>query len=272
MPTLSFFRRTAPAVGAILLASCATMPAWAQADAPVDALIYSTMPSTRAHSPLMAMDGDPKTYFQTVYGMSDSDDVRFILSRPTVVSNVTIVTGDDKEQDAVTNGFVETSPDGVKFTKAANFDAKGVAQVTGLTAPLKAFRIKINPGRSASTLIIREVTVTAATPVTRALYGPGRGLARPVAGAQSGLARAESLVGTGRAQNGKLLGRMRRVVVFAQFHLAQRSQRDLQNRPRRDWRRGGGRRRDHRQHRLDGRASRRYRPHGSRDVARYPGV
>src|SRR5579871_5464196 len=60
----------------------------------VEALIYSTMPSTAAHRPEMALDGDPNTYFKTVYGMGDGDDFLILLSRPIPLQSVHIITGD----------------------------------------------------------------------------------------------------------------------------------------------------------------------------------
>ena len=167
----------------VLLAPCAR-PAVAQpvaatrptiADTPTDALIYSTMPSTRAHSPKMAMDGDPSTYFQTVYGMSSTDDVRVILTRTVAVQSIRIVTGDEQNQNIATDAMLEISPDGVRFSRVADFAADGTVMADLKGANVRAFRIKLKPNRRASTLIVREITVNAATPVTHAQYGPGRG-------------------------------------------------------------------------------------------------
>ncbi len=73
---------------------------------PVEALVYSTMPSTNAHCPEMALDGDANTYFQTVYGMDDGDDFEVILSRAIPVSSLQVVTGDAAGQDRLTGGVL----------------------------------------------------------------------------------------------------------------------------------------------------------------------
>ena len=164
---------TALAVGAAF--GGMSRPARAQA-APktVEALVYSTMPSTFAHRPEMLMDRDPKTYFKTVYGMGDGDDVLILLSEAIPVSSIRIVTGDDEEQDLLTDGFVDTSADGVLFTKAASFDSKGVAEAALKNKPVKAFRIRLNPRRGVPVLLVREITIQSPVTVSHVQQGPGR--------------------------------------------------------------------------------------------------
>src|SRR5437660_1693792 len=75
------------------------------AEPDVEALLYSTMPSTAAHRPEMAMDGDPATYFKSVYGMGDKDDFQILLSRPIALRSLRVVTGDNEKQNLLTDGF-----------------------------------------------------------------------------------------------------------------------------------------------------------------------
>lgn len=84
--------------------------------AKVEALLYSTMPSRAIHRPTMAMDGDQNTYFRSEYGMGDGDDFLVLLSQPIPVQSIQITTGDTEGADTLTNGVVETSPDGIHYS------------------------------------------------------------------------------------------------------------------------------------------------------------
>lgn len=163
---------TAASIGNVRAA--AKMPA-KTAPAPVEALLYSTMPSLAAHRPEMAMDADGGTYFQSAYGMGDGDDFLVLLSRPIPVHSLHITTGDADGQDLLTNAFVETSPDGVHFHKAASFDKAGVADAALPNAPVTALRIRLDHGTGIPTLLIREITLHSPAQITHVALGPGRG-------------------------------------------------------------------------------------------------
>jgi len=145
------------------------------APAPVEALLYSTMPSVAAHRPEMAMDGDAGTYFRSAYGMGDGDDFLVLLSRPIPVKSLHITTGDADGQDLLTGGFVETSADGVHYTKAASFDGAGVADAALAGAPVAALRIRLNHGEGVPRLVVREVSIQSPAKVSHVQMGPGRG-------------------------------------------------------------------------------------------------
>src|SRR5580700_6169608 len=66
---------------------------------PVEALIYSTMPSTWDHRPTLAMDGDLNTTFQSDGGMDDGDSFLVLLSRPIPVQSIQVTTGDSDGND-----------------------------------------------------------------------------------------------------------------------------------------------------------------------------
>lgn len=158
-----------------LLLPSAARPAPKAAPAPVEALIYSTMPSTAAHRPEMAMDGDPGTYFKSVYGMDDGDDFLVLLSRAVPIQSLRITTGDSEGQDTLSDAFVETSPDAVHYTKAAEFNAKGVAAAALHNAPVAALRIRLDKGKGVPSLLVREITINSTTPIAHVQIGPGRG-------------------------------------------------------------------------------------------------
>ena len=167
-----FSRHTLPAA---LAFCCAAIPAFAQ-DAKVSAFLYSTMPSTSAHRPEMAMDGDESTYFQSVYNMGDGDDFRILLSRPIAVSALKITTGNAQNEDLLTRGKVEISTDGTTYQSAATFDQNGVAQTKFPAATtITGLKIRLDKGRGIPALLLREITLDSPDKPTNALLGPGRG-------------------------------------------------------------------------------------------------
>ncbi len=141
---------------------------------PVEALVYSTVPSTAAHRPEMAMDGDSHTYFRSVSGMGDGDEFLVLLSRAIPTQSLRVVTGDEDGLDLLTAGFVETSPDGEHFTKAASFNGAGVAAAPGHRL-VRALRLRMDQGQGVPNLLVREITLASPVKVARVLLGPGRG-------------------------------------------------------------------------------------------------
>lgn len=174
----SFRQRPVLRLAAALLL-CATVggPGRAQEKTPtsVEALVYSTMPSTSVHRPEMAMDGDANTYFRSVYGMSDGDDFLVLLSQPIPVQSLRVTTGDAEGQDALTEGRIETSEDASHYSRAASFDSKGVANASLGNKLVRSFRIRLNSRRGLPALLIREITVQSAAKITHVQLGPGRG-------------------------------------------------------------------------------------------------
>lgn len=146
----------------------------AQNSVPVDALVYSTMPSTFDHRPTMAMDGDPKTTFRSYYGFGDGDGFTVLLGRPIPVRSIKVVTGNGQE-DLLTDATLEVSVDGKKFVKAADFDAKGTATASRLKDLVLGVRIRMNAAKAVSRLEIGEITIDSTVSVDKVFRGPGRG-------------------------------------------------------------------------------------------------
>ncbi len=151
-------------------------PAQANAPRTVEGFLYSTMPSEEAHRPEMTVDADPQTYFRSAYGMDDGDEFLLRLSQPIPLRALQITTGDAQGQDLLTEGFVETSPDSIHFSKAAVFNPQGIAQVSLAGKPVQALRIRLNPGQGIPALLVREITLTSPVPISHIALGPGRGL------------------------------------------------------------------------------------------------
>ncbi|MDF2439843.1 MAG: hypothetical protein JWN98_827 [Abditibacteriota bacterium] len=182
MNCTSFLRRTvfstlAGCFGTVAIGHAqVTSPAAVPVPVPaVDAMVYSTMPSTPAHRPQMAMDGDQSTYFKSVYDMNQGDDFQILLSRPIPVRSLRITSGDTDNQDLLSEGVVEISADGTTYTRAATFNAAGVAEATLPNSNVAALRIRLNQRRSIPALVLREITLDSSQPVSHVLLGPGRG-------------------------------------------------------------------------------------------------
>jgi hypothetical protein len=142
---------------------------------PVDANIYSTMPSTDAHRPEMALDGDSGTYFETVGGMSDGDDFLVMFSRPIPVTLVTVTSGDGQGHDLLKKGILETSVDGEAYDKVADFNSAGLATAKVDGDSVMAIRIRLPKDTSADRLVIDEISVVSSIPIGHAQLAPGRG-------------------------------------------------------------------------------------------------
>lgn len=174
----SFRHRPMVSLAAVILL-CATLGVESSAQektpASVEALLYSTMPSTFAHRPELAMDGDTNTYFRSVYGMGDGDDFLILLSQAIPVKSIRIVTGDSEGQDVLTEGRIETSEDGERYSRAAAFDSKGVANASLNNKLVRSFRIHLNSRRGLPALLVREITVDSPVKISHVQTGPGRG-------------------------------------------------------------------------------------------------
>jgi len=141
--------------------------------APVEALVYTTLSCTQAHRPEMAMDGDERSTFESVGGMGPADDFTVLLSRPISATKIRVGSGSEAGDDLLTGAVLEVSTDGKSFKTVAKFDAKGVAEAVPGDAPIVAVRVKAG-GTSVSKLVLREISLTSATPITHVLRGPGR--------------------------------------------------------------------------------------------------
>ena len=142
---------------------------------PVQADIYTTLPSTLAHSPVMAMDGDPNTYFRSIYGMDDGDDFLVMLARPIPVDSITITTGTPDGKDMLANAMLETSDNDQNYHQVASFGADGTGHADLKNALVKDIRIRMEPGQNASVLVIREIAVDSPVKIGYIELAAGRG-------------------------------------------------------------------------------------------------
>ena len=128
----------------------------------------------RAHNPEMALDGDPNSYFKSVYGMSSGDDFTVLFSRPLPVRSMRISTGNLDGDNLLTKGYVEVSSDGETYKRAAAFDDKGVASGNLSGERVAALRIKVDAGSGLSSLILREITLDSPMAISYVGWGAGR--------------------------------------------------------------------------------------------------
>jgi len=163
------------AAAAFALAFAGHAIALSSTAAPVEALIYSTMPSTTKHCPAMAMDGDTNSYFRSAYSMGDGDTFLVRLARAIPVESIQVQTGDPEGQDTAEGAIVETSPDGVAFERAGAVDKTGVAAAEMKSRLVSDLRIRLPRGTGLSALVIREITIRSSVKVEHVQAGPGRG-------------------------------------------------------------------------------------------------
>ncbi len=171
--TIHAMNRISPLLCALAIVGCATCQAQ-NSPSSTEATLYSTLPSLTVHRPEMALDGDPNSYFKSVYGMGAGDDFSVLFSRPLPLRSLRVATGDLDGDNLLTQGTVEISADGVTYNRAATFDAKGVASATLNGQTVAALRIKINAGTGLSSLLIREITLDSPTKVSYVHWGAGR--------------------------------------------------------------------------------------------------
>jgi hypothetical protein len=156
---------------------CLVAPVWGDSPgtpAPVDANIYSTMPSTDAHRPEMALDSDASTFFETVGGMDDGDDFLVLFSRPIPVTSIKVTTGSGQGHDLLSKGILETTADGDSYHKVADFKAGGVAEAALDNEPVMGIRIRLPKDGSVDKLVIDDIAVTSTVPISHAQLAPGR--------------------------------------------------------------------------------------------------
>ena len=139
-----------------------------------EATLYSTLSSKVSHRPEMAMDSDENSFFQSVYGMSAGDDFTVLFSQPLPLRSLRVSTGNADGDNLLTKGFVETSADGTNYSRAATFDAKGIASATLNNRPVAALRIKLNAGTAIPALVLREITLDSSTKISHVSWGAGR--------------------------------------------------------------------------------------------------
>ena len=142
--------------------------------APVDANIYSTMPSTDAHRPEMALDADPSTYFETVGGMGDGDDFLVLFSRPIPVTSIKVTTGDGQGHNLLSKAILEATADGDSYHKVSDFKAGGIAEADVNGDEVMGIRIRLPKDGSADRLVIDDIAVTSTVPISQAQLAPGR--------------------------------------------------------------------------------------------------
>ena len=141
--------------------------------APVQPLIYSTMPSYWANRPTLAMDGDEGTAFRSYHGMGSGDGFTVILSRPVAARAVRIETGTADGADRLEGASLDISADGTAWAKASDFK-EGVAEARPVGLIL-AVRIRVARGGAVPSLVVREIKVDTDEPMAPAQMGPPRG-------------------------------------------------------------------------------------------------
>ena len=138
---------------------CLPAVAWAveTPDAPVAAVVESTLTSADGRIRQFAFDGDADSYFASEKAAAASDLFTLVFDRPVAVKSVAATTGRPGGGDALEAGVLLVSADGRTFEIAAKFaDGAAVAKTDGRM--IRAIRIQPTEDLKHS-LVVREIAV-----------------------------------------------------------------------------------------------------------------
>jgi hypothetical protein len=155
---------------AALLSAFLTLAASAEdkTEAPVAAVVESSLKSAAGQIRQFAFDGDGKTYFASAENAKSSDHFTLVFDKPVAVKSVSVTTGRPKGGDKLESGSLEGSADGKTFEALAKF-ADGTASAKLKSQKLRAVRVK--PGADLKhALVIREITIDTEPAVTTFKY------------------------------------------------------------------------------------------------------
>lgn len=125
--------------------------------APLIAIIETTLPTDGEHIRQLAFDGDDKTYFASTKNPTGNDFLTFILDKPVAVRSLRVITGRPDGRDKLDAATLHVSADGKTFEELAKFRA-GVAEAKPEGGKIQAVRIK--PDRDLkNSLVVREIVL-----------------------------------------------------------------------------------------------------------------
>jgi hypothetical protein len=137
-----------------------TAPSGAAATRPARAAVIETsLPTQRDLVPQLAFDGNADTYFLSARPPKADDTFTLILTRPSRLKRVEVLTGKPDGGDALEAGVLETSADGNTFVKAAAFE-KGLARADLGGKEIKSIRLRPS-ANAAGPLAVREIKLEA---------------------------------------------------------------------------------------------------------------
>jgi hypothetical protein len=136
----------------------------AAAEAPVTAIVETTLTTDAPHIRQFAFDGNADTYFASKQNPSASDHFTLVFDKPVALKSVAVKTGKPGGGDALDAGSLEVSTDGKAFAELAKF-ANGSVGVNGDGRKVKAIRIK-SAEEMKHPLAIREISVESEPAVT----------------------------------------------------------------------------------------------------------
>lgn len=118
------------------------------------ASIDTNIPLNSPYHPEYAFDGKTNTFFWGGSTINPSHYFTVILTEPTKISDIEIITGDSK--DYITKADLLISEDGNKFNKVGTFDELGQAKAHVGGKPVKAVKIQVT-GNHTCWPIIKEI-------------------------------------------------------------------------------------------------------------------
>lgn len=138
--------------------------ATADEQAPVEAVLESTLVTEADHVRQCAFDGDDATYFQSNDAPGEADSFTMRLDEPVLVKSVVVLTGKPDGSGAIASGVLELSEDGEVFDDEAPFQ-NGEARAEP-DRKIQAIRVRPDAGRD-HPLVIREIIVDSEPEIRR---------------------------------------------------------------------------------------------------------
>jgi len=133
-------------------------------DAPVAAIIETTLSTGAEQIRQFAFDGDPQTFFASQKNAGRADHFTLVLDKPAAVTSLVVTTGRPDGRDKLEEGTIEVSADGKKFETLAKF-ADGVGRAEPKERLIGAIRIKPTADLQ-HPLAIREIAIESSPTVT----------------------------------------------------------------------------------------------------------
>lgn len=141
----------------LCLAMCLLVPAAARAQAPVAAIVESSLKTAGGNIRQLAFDGNPDSYFASASHPGKDDHFTVIFDQPVAIRAIEVTTGKPKGGDTLEAGVLEFSADGKKFDKLAEF-VKATAHAKLENVKAKAIRIRPTADLG-HPLAIREIAI-----------------------------------------------------------------------------------------------------------------
>jgi hypothetical protein len=137
-------------------------------DAPVDAVVETSLKTGAGQIRQFAFDGQPDTFFASETNATADDHFTLVLDKPLTLKSIAVNTGRVDGTDRLDEGTLEVSADGKTFEVLAQFKE---GTVNGDPAGKQVQAIRLKPAKDLEhPLAVREIAIESETPVARFQY------------------------------------------------------------------------------------------------------